>query len=172
MKSYSYSLWLLGSSLEWLALVFSTLLRQGDVLNLFFCLLFFFYFEGFSFREDGRSRFLDLYKQKLLVQKTPPPSPIARLQRYNKKNLGIFSVLVCFPDSGDRRTAHTRRTFWRFYHLGEKINKQRTRWTLTTKEECYSDSFSIYKKIIFLHYLDMNDNFCGVKKNLDVLCVF
>lgn len=42
---------------------------------------------------------------------------------------------------------------------------------VTTKMECCFDSFSIYKKDDpFLHYLVMNENFCGVI--LDVLsCV-
>lgn len=54
-------------------------------------------------------------------------------------------------------------------------SKQEKKWQkkrqVTTKTECCFDSFSIYKKDDpFLHYLVMNENFCGV--TLDVLsCV-
>lgn len=41
---------------------------------------------------------------------------------------------------------------------------------ITTKMECCFDSFAIYIFKKNLHYLDMNENFCGVTFNV-LLCV-
>lgn len=73
-------------------------------------------------------------------------------------------ILFCFrvlKQQDSRRHTET---------LKEEKNKQTTKQTSRSQTECRFPSFSIYQNVHFLHYLVMNENFCGV--TLDVLlCV-
>lgn len=117
-----YDCWI---KLEWLALVFSTLVWQWDIFNFMFCLFIIFtvIFGGFLFAmvlaQWWRLTFWT-FTNKLLVQKTCNKNTtisIARLQCYNNKSLQTFGKFFIFVFGHYWRTAHTRRNFWHLYHL-------------------------------------------------------
>lgn len=126
---------IVGIKLEWLALVFSTLLRQGDIETLLFWpFLFFFSFlffafiflKGFSVCYGLSSKmaahiFGPLQTNCLFKRLKNTTIFIARLQCYNNKSLQKFlGIFFFFVFRRYWRTAHTRRTFFGIFTILKK----------------------------------------------------